>query len=500
MKPSASITAALLAGFVALGLLGTGCPNTEPPADGDGGTKAEECQSRADCAVEGQVCTAGSFCADCETSGQCRQKEECRIDAEANTRRCALRAGWGADCEQNAQCSAGQWCVQGLCRDSSEVQQCPSGVSTECPANMRCNAVNFVCEEDLGCSENADCSPGEVCNTGSHACVPRCTEETQSTVCLGGERCVNERCVQCTEDAECGIGLFCDAAGKCVSKERCYLDRDCKVPLICHRPTGQCVDKPPPCVSDENCAPDQKCNVGTGKCVPRNCQPDLFEPNNEASTARGVPVNVTHTALTLCENDVDFYAFTLSRGDELSALVDADLFAENTFTTVIQDGSGRSLSAGRLLTSYVAAVPDTYYVAISSTDPFQNYDVRFLLSRGSPCDDAGWEPNDLSSQATPVNSAGLVDGAVCPQDKDHFSVPVPAGKGVRVSLTGYQSSGGLLTICAFEGGTQLGCSDDPQTPTVEASAAQVGGKTVLVRVSAADERTQNTYSLRVELP
>jgi hypothetical protein len=476
-----------------------GCSSPPPPPP-DAGPPVLFCEVRADCDLEGQVCTQGNFCADCETSGQCRQKEECRIDAEAGTQRCALRAGWGTDCEKNAQCSAGQFCVQGLCKDSSQVQQCPTGVASECPANMRCNPVNFVCEEDLGCSENADCSPGEVCNTGSHACVPRCTPETQAEVCLGGEKCVNERCVQCETHAECGIGLFCDAAGRCSAEERCYLDKDCKVPLICHKPTGQCVDKPPPCVSDENCAPDQKCNVGTGKCVPRACQPDRFEPNDSAEAARQVAVNVSHTGLTLCEGDVDYYAFNLSRGDQLGVLVEADPFAENTFTTVVQDSEGRTLASGRLLASYVAASPDTYYAAISSTDLFQLYDVRFLMTRGVPCDDDGWEPNDLPGQATPINSAGMIDGAICPQDRDHFAVAVPAGKGVKLSLVGYSSSGGLLMLCAFEGGTQLDCSDDPGTPLVQASSAQVGGKTVLVRVSAPDERTANTYTLKVELP
>jgi hypothetical protein len=62
----------------------------------------------------------------------------------------------------------------------------------------------------------------------------------------------------------------------------------------------------------------------------------------------------------------------------------------------------------------------------------------------------------------------------------------------------YQASSGLLRLCASVMGTQLGCSDDPAGPSVSASAAQVGGKTTVVRVNAPDPRTANGYTLNVE--
>ena len=479
--------------MVALTLLG--CPpsqTTEP----DGGTLAPGfCEVREDC-DPGQVCTAEKYCADCESSGQCRLKEECRADADAGTQRCALRSGWGIDCERNEQCNAGQWCVQGLCRDTESVRLCPAGTDDGCPANMRCNTTNLVCEEDLGCAEDADCGAGEVCNEGSHACVPRCTLETQQDVCLGGERCVNDVCVQCERDADCGVGLVCDAAGKCGAAPRCYQNRDCNVPLVCYVPTGQCVDKPPPCVSDETCGEDQRCDVGVGRCVPRACQPDQFEPNNDRATARPLTPNKKYFELTLCPGDFDYYAFTLARGDRLAINLDADSFSENTFTTVVQDASGRTLASGKLMADYVASASDTYYVGISTTDSYQPYDVNFFTTRGSPCDDDRWEPNDTPATATPLNTAGQVDGAICPQDQDHFSVAVPSGRGVSVSLINYSSSNGLLRLCLFDGATELACSEDTGTPVV--SAGQAGGKTLHITVSAVDPRSANTYTAKVE--
>jgi Cys-rich repeat protein len=362
---------------------------------------------------------------------------------------------------------------------------------------MRCNTVNLVCEEDLGCAEDADCSSGEVCNKGSESCVPRCTTETESTVCAGGEHCFNSICVQCETNSDCGVGLICDAAGKCGAQPRCYQDRDCNVPLVCYVPTGECVDKPPPCVSDESCPSDQRCEIGTGRCVPRACQPDIFEPDNDLTHARPMTPG-KYINLTLCPGDVDYYSFTLSRGDQLGINVDADPFSEDHFSTVVQDATGRTLAFGHLLTSYVAAAADTYYVGISTIDSYQPYDVVFLLTRGTPCDNDSWESNDTPQSATPLNSAGQVDGTICPQDLDNFSVPVPAGKGVKASLVNYNSVNGLLQICLFDGLTQVACSDDPGTPAVTAPAAVAGGKTMRVLVNAVDPRSANSYTLKVE--
>lgn len=473
-------------------LLLAGC-STRPPVT-DGGMRPPECATRADC-TEGKVCVPDHYCDNCTSSGQCRVNELC----DAMTRLCHFRDGWGNTCSTNEQCQAGSWCMQGLCKDRSEVSLCPSGMSSECPQGDRCNTITTVCEEDLGCSENADCAMQEVCNVGSHKCVPRCTTENQGTVCLGGEKCFMEHCVQCDKDADCGVGLKCDAAGRCTTGDRCYSDRDCKVPLQCFAQTGACLMKAPPCSSNDNCPANQRCDVGSGRCIPSTCQPDRCEPNNDLTTAFAV-ASGSYRDLTLCPNDIDYYGLTLSRGDQLGINIDADPFSENTFSTVVKDGTGRVLASGKLLTSYVASAPQKYYVAISTTDPFQPYDVTYLLSRGTPCDDDMLEPNDFQNQATMVNSAAQLEGAICPQDTDWFRFTVPAAKGTRLSLVNYDPSRGLLRLCLFDGLTQLGCSDDPM-PVVTATAAQVGGHTgVLARVVGSTDRVANGYTLKVEFP
>lgn len=469
-----------------------GCPRPMPTVDAG---RPPECETRADCAA-GKVCTAEKFCAFCETSGQCSVREECNAD----TKLCALRAGWGTACVKNEDCQAGDWCKQGLCLPRSEVNLCPTGQSTSCPQGERCNTITTVCEEDLGCSTNDDCSGGEVCNTGSRRCVPRCTPDTQATVCGAGERCVNERCVQCTQASECGVGLLCDMAGRCSTGERCYSDRDCTVPLACFVQTGACLPRRRSCTSNDVCPVDQRCDVGAQRCVPRSCQPDRYEPNDEEGRAFGVMPG-TYRGMTLCSGDQDWFALQLGRGDLLGVNLDADPFSESTFSTVIKDASGRTVASGRLLVSYVAPVAARYFVVVSSIDPFQTYDATFLLSRGTPCDDDGNEPNDTATSAVALNAQSSIDGKVCPQDVDFFRVTPMAARGVTVSLSNYDPARGLLRLCLLsaDGTTDLGCSED-LAPRVTVPAAQVAGQSVLARVSGSTERISNAYTLQVEFP
>jgi hypothetical protein len=474
-------------------LLLTACPPSKPPPT-DAGTEPE-CQTRSDCDA-GLVCTSDNYCSSCSTSGQCSLKEACNPD----TRLCALREGWGTECALNDECQAGSWCKQGLCQPRSEVSLCPGGAMTECPQGERCNRVNLVCEEDLGCSNDMDCSPAEICNTGSRQCQPRCTTENQADVCAAGQRCVESKCVQCAFDMECGPGLTCDPAGNCSAGSRCYTDRDCSVPLVCLVQTGSCLPKAPACTSDDDCANNQRCDVPSGRCIARDCQPDRYEPNNDDTKAFGVAPG-PYRGLTLCPSDVDWYSIALSRGDLLGVNVDADPFAENNFTTVVKDATGRTLAGGRLLVSYVAPVPATYFVVVSTIDPFQPYDVTFLKSRGTPCDDDTLEPNDSANQPTLLNTTTQADGRICPQDQDWFRTTVPSGKGVKASLINYASGTGLLRLCVFQGDgtTMLGCSADA-TPVVTVPAASLSSNQVLVRVVGDTERIANSYTLSLEFP
>jgi hypothetical protein len=379
------------------------------------------------------------------------------------------------------------------------VPVCPSGMREECPTGQRCQLTNLVCEEELGCLEDGDCGADELCNTGLHACTARCTEANAATVCAPGERCAGSRCVQCVERSECGPGLVCDAAGRCAATPQCYSDRDCRVPLACHVPTGACLERLPPCTSDEGCGLDQRCEVGTGACVPRACQPDTLEPNDTLASA--FPVSASrYLELTLCAGDVDHFGLALQRGDQLGVNVEGDPFSEASFSTVILEPGGRVRASGRMLASVVAAVPGTYVVRVSTLAPAQRYDVGFFLSRGAPCDDDRQEPNDTAATATAYAPGTQIEGVICPQDEDFFSLAVPSGRGMKATLTNSSAARGLLRLCVFEGASELGCSEDPAGAVIELPAAAVGGKALTARVNGDDPRTTNGYTFEVEYP
>ena len=177
--------------------------------------------------------------------------------------------------------------------------------------------------------------------------------------------------------------------------------------------------------------------------------------------------------------------------------LDADPFSENNFSTLIKDSTGRSLAAGKLLVSYVAPASQKYFVSVSTIDPFQPYDVSFLLSRGTPCDDDSHEPNDSAQQPTALNTVTSIEGAICPQDQDWFRANVPADKSLKVSLANYDPGKGLLRLCVFDGVTQLGC-DDSTAPVVSTGASDAGTRQLLIRVVGSTERVANAYTLKVE--
>jgi hypothetical protein len=245
---------------------------------------------------------------------------------------------------------------------------------------------------------------------------------------------------------------------------------------------------------------DQRCDVGAGRCVPRTCQPDRSEPNDEQTKAFGVMPG-TYRGLTLCAQDQDWFGVQLGRGDQLGVNLDADPFSEMTFSTVVKDPTGRTVASGRLLVSYVAPVAAKYFVVVSSTDPYQSYDMTLLLSRGTPCDDDTNEPNDALTTPTVLNAQTQIDGKICPQDQDHFRVAGPAGQGLKVSLINYDPGRGLLKVCVLsnDGMTTFGCSEEV-APQVTATAAQVGGQNVIVRVSGSTDRITNAYTLKIAPP
>ena len=106
------------------------------------------------------------------------------------------------ECSEEQSCEFGSVCVDGSCQEIS------------CATSDQCGIEEF-CEDRQcvdGCEEDADCYPGDICNTDVRECVPGTCRDTQ---------------------LDCGFGEFCNtASGDCYEAsgyycKPCNSDSDC---------------------------------------------------------------------------------------------------------------------------------------------------------------------------------------------------------------------------------------------------------------------------------
>ncbi len=82
-----------------------------------------------------------------------------------------------------------------------------------------------------------------------------CTSEKD---CKDGQKCFENKCVLCIEDAHCGKGQRC-SAGACVAKPECEKDDECSPGKVCQ--AGKCKS----CAMDSECGPGGSCEAGACK-------------------------------------------------------------------------------------------------------------------------------------------------------------------------------------------------------------------------------------------
>jgi hypothetical protein len=380
------------------------------------------------------------------------------------------------------------------------VTLCPTGA---CPPGQRCNRVNVVCEADAGCFSNGDCDGATACNTYTNQCVPTCTAQNVDEVCSSGQKCVNGVCAQCGQDSDCPGGLVCDTqAGRCSNGTTCFSNSDCQVPLVCNPVTSQCTQQPPPCVSNEQCQDNYECDLASGDCIPQQCQPDAYEPNDTlaeaASIGPGTDINVSN--LTLCNGVPGFFSFQLQQGDLVQVVVTADALTANSFTTTLYNPLGSVIATGNLAINGVASSTGAYVVEIQSTNPNEGYGLRIQVDQTTnDCQPDAYQPDGTPAQAVRVAPPGLTALSLCPGAQEWYFVDVPAGNGLHVEVDSVAAQGALdLFVLAADAGTVLGNnSSGLNVESVDLPSTQVQGFPVYMQVVGDDPRTANQYSLGV---
>jgi hypothetical protein len=427
------------------------------------------CDSGAQCPA-GEICKipdggTENACLNCGTNGDCEAQQLC-----SDAGLCAFRAGWGDQCSLNAQCSAGQFCMQGLCVPANPNDLCQRG---NCPQGEVCNVQNQVCEQSLGCTVNASCSATQICNPVTLDCETRCDPSNPGAVCNPGQECVQDRCVDCTQDSDCGdAGLTCNVtAGLCTAPGLCYTDAVCPAGEVCNLATNTCGAVPPPCTSNDGCPQQLVCDLVTGACVSPNCQPDQFSQgsgNLTMGTAAPIQVGVDYTNLTLCgPNDQDWYSVPLLSGDTLQVTIDTNAVGSGySFDVKILDESAVIIAdSTSLLVAGVAPTAGTYFLQMTDGDPATMYGFSTLVAHGVTC------PSNPFGNIGDQAEAAFIDAGVgpiylCAGQEDWFAVDVPTN-GLDVTLGCDPTQGALaITATLADGGVLVSSDNGASTQTI----------------------------------
>jgi hypothetical protein len=457
------------------------------------------CASRADC-PSGEVCLVPladggvdggiaqppsdggrGACTFCTTNGVCLPQELCAPDSGL----CTFRTGWGANCKVNSDCPLGatpEYCVQGICTPQNQVTFCQRG---HCNSGQRCNQVNSVCEQDLGCLGDQDCTAAEVCNLGTRACEPRCDPRDAGIVCSPVQQCVNSRCVDCTTNAQCGFGLSCDVvAGRCSAPGVCYSDADCPPGQFCNPASSTCGPPPPPCTSQGNCPTGYVCDVTLGQCTRGTCQPDAFDPNQTLATAAPVQANTSYSGLTLCgPSDQDWFSIALKSGDTIQVTVNVEATgAGYSFATSLLDGLGHLVGPagqpGALALNRTVNQTATYYLQMTDGDTQAAYGFQTQVAHGPPC--TSTYPNQSLATALPIDG-GVGPVILCPGLSDYYSVAY-GGVSLSASLSYDQGIYFGLNILAANGSRVLASADGGNGSDVAQVSGAVDGGLIYLQI------------------
>lgn len=465
------------------------CMGVFAPGCGDDTPVPAACTKNEDCAA-GEKCTPAGECLpglECTTDPECEAKDpRKRCDTEAFA--CVFREPFADECDALRPCAFGEFCssLLGRCLDTSSARDCAR--RAQCPAGQICDRGANKCVDNPGCYGDPFCEEGEICDLVSRTCsqltgecepcsasnrcegeglscrVPskECLPTGQMPACRTGEFCdILGRCAQCSNNDDCGPGLFCNPSlGRCESNVRCANELSdcpstsgvqcvvCVAPEICDPRTFSCQAPPTECETDLDCSESDFCDrsLPVPICVRRipDCLNDLQEPNNLSTLAVLLDPEIDrHDELKLCPGDVDWYRIEVPAGTYLTldarfrhadADIELQLFLEDGATLLdesrtVTDNERVEIDAGTSLTVLLKV-----FLALPARAP-PSYQLVVARDPGTACEDDAFEENDSLSAAATIRSDVPADGRVCPGDLDWLVLRnIEVGQTIDVGL------------------------------------------------------------------
>ena len=121
-----------------------------------------------------------------------------------------------------------------------------------CENDKDCHEKEFCVERKCQqCRQTADCPTGTQCAAGKCERIPGfCRDKSE---CPAKQECIGNRCRACTANSECPAGSKC-VAGSCTAKKPCKTENDCAQNEDCVE--GFCVSERPPAPPPSQCALD----------------------------------------------------------------------------------------------------------------------------------------------------------------------------------------------------------------------------------------------------
>lgn len=185
----------------------------------DDGTCREgsrSCRTHGDC-DPGLICDEGL----CTPSTRCTTDSECAATEWCDWRgTCAPREG----CRDGRDCDAGsEVCIEGECIEvpgtCSTARDCSAAGSGNLCVNNECAPL---------CTDDTGCLAGDTCVSGTCRATTDCST---SASCASGEHCVTGRCLPDCSASSCGAGAYCGTDGFChpswQPEDFCRDDGDC---------------------------------------------------------------------------------------------------------------------------------------------------------------------------------------------------------------------------------------------------------------------------------
>ena len=229
------------------------------------------------------------------------------------------------ECDDGLFCNGAEICVEGMCQ----------------PGNAPCPDDGLYCNGKETCDEGND-----ECVHGGDPCMEdtTCNEDTDS--------CDPDDTSECTLDAECDDGLFCNGAERCVEgmcqpgNAPCPDDGFfCNGDESCDEVNDECVHSGDPCPEGTTC--NDTTNTCTPNHTPTECSADFI-----ASPLFGcAPLEVHFTEL--CEGDVVSYKWDFGDGKTSTEPNPTHTYPIGTFspslTCTSSDGSSDTEIKGNLI-------------------------------------------------------------------------------------------------------------------------------------------------------